>query len=194
MSNHADSNSLPTFQINEFLPPLSRWVRFGGLLLLGSMGIAIAFAATAQYRITVKAPAIIRPMQATTKNLVPKAATPIIKAFVAAEDINQVAVKQKAQLRISACPYPDYGTLTGVVRTISPDAQTLSATGGFQTVQIPGEMSFYEVTVEPENLVLQQGNRQCRIQVGMQGRIDIISREETVLRFLLRKVRLIVDL
>ncbi|GAB1544369.1 hypothetical protein NUACC21_70450 [Scytonema sp. NUACC21] len=53
--------------------------------------------------------------------------------------------------------------------------------------------TFYEVSIEPENLVLAQGKSQCFITLGMQGRADIISREETVLKFFLRKAKLIAD-
>ncbi|HBL13917.1 MAG TPA: HlyD family secretion protein, partial [Cyanobacteria bacterium UBA11162] len=59
---------------------------------------------------------------------------------------------------------------------------------------VSGTPSFYEVTIQPERLSLGDGTRQCLIQLGMEGRADIISREETVLQFLLRKARLITDL
>ncbi|MEO0489801.1 MAG: hypothetical protein AAFZ49_09620 [Cyanobacteria bacterium J06659_2] len=35
---------------------------------------------------------------------------------------------QLVQIRISACPYPDYGTLPGTVQTISPDIVNPQAT------------------------------------------------------------------
>ncbi|MEH1897489.1 MAG: hypothetical protein V7K94_19715 [Nostoc sp.] len=49
------------------------------------------------------------------------------------------------------------------------------------------------MTIEPESLALGKGENLCQIQLGMEGRVDIISREETVLRFFLRKARLIAD-
>ncbi len=54
--------------------------------------------------------------------------------------------------------------------------------------------TFYEVTIEPDSLSLGKGDRQCTLQLGMEGRADIITREETVLKFLLRKARLLTDL
>ena len=54
--------------------------------------------------------------------------------------------------------------------------------------------TFYEVTIEPEYLSLGKDNNQCTLQLGMEGRADIITREETVLKFLLRKARLLTDL
>ncbi len=53
--------------------------------------------------------------------------------------------------------------------------------------------SVYKVKLEPERLTLSQGKNQCALQLGMEGRADIITNEETVLKFLLRKARLITD-
>lgn len=54
--------------------------------------------------------------------------------------------------------------------------------------------SFYRVTIEPESLSLGRDKHQCALQLGMEGTVDIISKEETVLQFFLRKARLIADL
>ena len=91
-------------------------------------------------------------------------------------------------MRVSACPYPDFGTLPGTVTAISPDAiapetqDQNAAAGNFQ------------VTIAPESLKLTAPGRECIIQSGMEGRTDIISREETVLTFILRKASLLTDL
>ena len=50
------------------------------------------------------------------------------------------------------------------------------------------------VTIEPEKLSLGRGKNLCSLQLGMEGRADIIAREETALQFLLRKSRLMTDL
>jgi HlyD family type I secretion membrane fusion protein len=117
----------------------------------------------------------------------------VVKALVTSQDIGKVKTAQNVQLRVSACPYPDYGTLKGVVSAISPDAIALQQDGTTSTVgsHVSGTPSFYEVTIQPERLSLSDGTRQCLIQLGMEGRADIISREETILQFLLRKARLI---
>lgn len=133
--------------------------------------------------------------------IVPSDAPQVIKAAVASEDKNKLKIGQKVQMRVSACPYPDYGTLNGKVQAISPDAMTPQKNGSnastgntAATPQAATSGSFYEVTIEPENLILGKGKNQCHIQLGMEGRADIISREETVLQFFLRKARLIADL
>jgi len=132
--------------------------------------------------------------------IVPSHAPKVIKAAVASEEKNKLKLGQKVQMRVSACPYPDYGTLNGKVRAISPDAINPQKNGnngsasGASSLKAAGVGTFYQVTVEPENLVLGKGKNLCHIQLGMEGRADIISREETVLQFFLRKARLITDL
>jgi multidrug efflux pump subunit AcrA (membrane-fusion protein) len=125
----------------------------------------------------------------------------IIKAVVESQDVSKVKIGQKVNLRVSACPYPDYGTLNGKVKAISPDAispqaySNASKGAAITTTQKPGIAStFYEVTVEPQNLLLGKGKNKCSIQLGMEGRADIISREDNVLQFLLRKAKLITDI
>ncbi len=130
--------------------------------------------------------------------IVPSNAPIVIKAAVALQDKNKLKEGQNVQMRVSACPYPDYGTLKGKVKAISPDAITPGANGANSTEttvtsQKAAVASFYQVTIEPENLTLGRGDRSCAIQLGMEGTADIISREETVLQFFLRKARLIAD-
>ncbi|PAX52390.1 hypothetical protein [Brunnivagina elsteri] len=96
-------------------------------------------------------------------------------------------------MRVDACPYPDYGTLIGTVKAISPDAitQQNNNTSGNVT---SGNSTFFETIIQPENLTFGRGERQCYLQPGMEAKADIISSEETVLRFLLRKARLLTDI
>lgn len=124
--------------------------------------------------------------------IVPSSAQLTLKAFVPAQEISKIKVGQSAQFRISACPYPDYGTLSGIVRTLSPDAITPPASQAASG--IPAGAPYYEVILEPESLRLSQGDRHCQIQVGMEGSIDIITSQDTVLRSILRKARLIANL
>ena len=132
--------------------------------------------------------------------IVPSDAPLEIKAAVALQDKNKLKQGQKVQMRVSACPYPDYGTLKGQVKTISPDAiapqgNAANATDTTSANQKMAAVSaFYEVTIKPESLSLGREKHQCAIQLGMEGTVDIISREETVMQFFLRKARLIADL
>ena len=140
---------------------------------------------------------VVRPGESIAQ-IAPSNATLFVKARVAAADIGKVRLckeekvsdcfEGKVQLRVSAYPYPDYGTLKGAVRAIAPDAITLQS-GGAGAVA-----SYYEVTIQPERPLLVKGDRQYFLQSGMDVTADIISREETVLTFILRKARLLTDL
>lgn len=119
----------------------------------------------------------------------------IIKALVTAQDVSKVKIGQKAQFKVSACPYPDYGTLKSKVRQISPDTIPIKS---YSTISLTKAnnfaRTFYEVTIEPESLALKQGVNHCIIQLGMEGEVKIISQEETILQYFLRKARLLADL
>ncbi|MEA5617252.1 HlyD family efflux transporter periplasmic adaptor subunit [Cronbergia sp. UHCC 0137] len=127
----------------------------------------------------------------------PSHAPLIIKARVSTADIGKVLVCDtikvvncqtgKVHLRFYAYPYPDYGHIKGAVRKISADAIP-------QNHLISSVAPYYEVTIEPEKLYLEKSSYKYPIQAGMEVTADIISKEETILRFLLRKARLITDL
>ena len=108
-----------------------------------------------------------------------------IKAFVSARDISKVEIGQTTQMRVSACPYSDFGTLEGTVLTISPD--TKNSTSRTNTTE---DNASYEISIKPESMKLTAGDRYCAIRSGMEGRVDIISRQESILRFLQRTARL----
>lgn len=130
--------------------------------------------------------------------IAPSSAPLIIKARVPAQDISKVQLckeekvldcaKGKVQLRVSAYPYPDYGTLKAAVRAIAPDAMTP------QSSSVIASAPYYEVTIQPEKPYFVKSYHQYPIQAGMDVTVDIISREETVLSFMLRKARLLAEL
>lgn len=130
--------------------------------------------------------------------IAPAHAKVVVIARVAAQDISKVkSCKQdlveeckdgKVQLRFSAYPYPDYGTLKGALRAIAPDT-TMPQSGSAGAVA-----PSYEVTIEPERPNFFRGDRSYPILPGMEVTADILSKEETVMTFMLRKVRLITDL
>jgi HlyD family secretion protein len=132
---------------------------------------------------------VVNPSEAIAE-IVPQNAPLVIKAMVPAAEIKKVAVGQTVQLRVDACPYPDYGTLKGVVGAVSPDAMGSQSNN---TGTIPS-VSYFEATIKPERLSFGNQNRKCLIQPGMDAKADIISKEETALQFMLRRARLISDL
>ena len=115
-----------------------------------------------------------------------------IMATVASSDIDKVKVGQTVQMRVSACPYTDYGTISGKVREVSADAKPIdkNASNNPDKQSQTALNGIYEATIVPDTLTLKQGGKTCQIRSGMDGRADIISKEETVLQFILRKARL----
>ena len=110
--------------------------------------------------------------------IAPSESSLTIKAAVATSEISLVKIGQPVRMRVSSCPYTDYGMLGAEVTAISPDVITQA------------DSTAYEVTIQPQDTVLQQGTRQCTIQSGMDGRADIITEEETLLRYLIRKLKI----
>jgi len=85
---------------------------------------------------------VLRPGE-TIAQIAPSEAPLAIKALVSSVDISKVARGQTVQMRVSACPYPDFGTLPGTVTAISPDAiapegnDKSVAAGNFQVTIAP---------------------------------------------------------
>ncbi|BAZ18257.1 hypothetical protein NIES4071_101420 (plasmid) [Calothrix sp. NIES-4071] len=129
---------------------------------------------------------VVRPSEAVAE-IAPSNAPLVVKAMIPPGEIQKVGVGNKVQMRVEACSYPDYGTLNGIIKTISPDAITPSGAANTQN-------SYFEATIQPEKLTFGNSRRQCQLQSGMQAKADIISKEDTVLRFILRKARLLTDL
>ncbi|MEM6451499.1 MAG: HlyD family efflux transporter periplasmic adaptor subunit [Cyanobacteria bacterium P01_D01_bin.105] len=135
----------------------------------------------------------------TLAKVIPADAPIVIQALIPTEQINKVEVGLPAQLRLSACPYSEFGTATGLVQEISPDVVTSAASGSVggsaSSISANQNGAFYTVLVEAESRELQskQGNT-CRLLPGTEGEITIISRKETVISFLLRKASLVINL
>ena len=132
----------------------------------------------------------------------------IVKALVPAQDIGKVTRNQRAQLRISAYPYPDYGTLEGTVSAISPDAITGTAQPSTPQPSAPSQSSnptgtapHYEVTIDLKRPYFEKAtptglastSQHYALQPGMEGSVDIIAQEDTLLKFILRKAQLLAD-
>jgi HlyD family type I secretion membrane fusion protein len=144
---------------------------------------------------------VVRPGE-TIAQIAPSNPVLVMKASVPVQDIGRVAVGQRAQIRISAYPYPDYGVLEGTVTAIAADAtppQPNPASPNTANSQ-PGTPSgnFYEVTIQPTTSHFRRidksaSDRPYPLQPGMEGSADIISREDTLLQFILRRARLLTE-
>lgn len=137
---------------------------------------------------------LVRPGDAIAQ-IAPSNVPLVVKAFVTPQDIGQVEVGQTVKMKVSGCPYPDYGTLAGTLTAISPDATGQpSQTTSSQPQALPNSTldNRYEVTIQPQSFFLGTSSHPCYLQAGMNGNADIITRQETVLTFFLRKARLLI--
>lgn len=115
----------------------------------------------------------------------------VAKAWVAPQDIGTIDQQQSVQLRISACPYTDYGTLDATVQTVSPDTVPLNA---IPEGVGPTNGGLYEITLQLAHSSLRNQNLNCQLQAGMTAQADILTREDTILRTVWRKLRLATQL
>jgi HlyD family secretion protein len=136
----------------------------------------------------------------TIAQISPNDAPLVIEATVANQDIQKIALEQQVQLRVTACPYPDYGILVGKIKAISPDVVTTQNANSTPSVvplsqgNHPEGAAPFAVMIQPESLSLTHGKQECLVQAGMQAEADIISKKETILQFILRKARILTDL
>lgn len=121
--------------------------------------------------------------------IIPSNADIEIKIPVSTQDISKLEIGQKVQMRISACSYTDYGILEGKVKKIPKDTRKPERNNDF--ARGSSAPTFYDVSITPDTTSFGNGEKTCSLQLGMEGTADIITQEETVMRFLLRKARLI---
>jgi multidrug efflux pump subunit AcrA (membrane-fusion protein) len=121
--------------------------------------------------------------------IAPKDAKPMIQVRVPSRDIGSIKPNQEAFLRITGCPYPDYGVLKAKVITISADTLQSEAIGAqANTGSSPG---LFQISLEPSAGKLQAGNRICALRHGMDVQAEVVTRQTTVLGFLFTKLRLL---
>jgi multidrug efflux pump subunit AcrA (membrane-fusion protein) len=96
-------------------------------------------------------------------------------------------------MRVSAYNYTDYGTLQGTVISIAADATSPQGQVASQS-NSESASPYFDITIQPELTYLTKGNRKYQVKSGMEVQADILSKEETVLTFILRKARILVGI
>lgn len=125
--------------------------------------------------------------------LVPKDEQLFADVAIKNEDVGFVRAGQKAQIKLAAYPFQQYGMLSGKVIHISADATESgrqgSTNGGADNTQGSG-MATYKARVQLDRQVLTdpQGNK-LAITPGMQVVAEINQGRQTVLEYLLSPVR-----
>lgn len=105
-----------------------------------------------------------------------------VDIYVENSDIGKVKDNQKIKLEIPAYPSSEYGYFTGKIKYISKDAKIDKNSG----------KSYYLVTAEMINKDKDKESKQnIEIKNGMAVQAKIVVREETVLKYVLKKIDLI---
>ena len=110
-----------------------------------------------------------------------------MKATVSPQDISKFEVGQKVKMQVSACPEPNYGTLGGTVAQIAPGTKEVPSQQG-NSFLVETSNTSYEVTIAPDSNTFGGENR-CSLQLGRESQVDIISREESLLQYILRQAK-----
>ena len=121
-------------------------------------------------------------------SLSPTSSGLIAQVFVPSEQIDDLKPQQQADLKLSGCPYPDFGTMKASVASIAPDTGLTQAESGVEG--FGRQFDGYKVNLQPRSLELVAGERRCKLRQGMKLKADIVTRRETVLQFFMRKARL----
>lgn len=120
--------------------------------------------------------AVVKPGE-TLMEIVPTADAMVVIAEVKPQDIGQVVVGQRADVRVSAFDYATFGTLTGKVDRIS--ATTFADQNGRQ---------FYKVRVRLQRDYFGNDRVKGRIIPGMDVEVDVKTGARSVLAYLLKPV------
>lgn len=116
----------------------------------------------------------------TIAYIVPSQVPLVIKGQVSPPVVAQIKVGQAVETRMIAYPFPQYGTIPGIITEIS--AENLWR----DSVIDP---SYYEVTIAPDLTHFTKDGREYLLQAGMEGRGDILLSPETLLTFFWKKLR-----
>ncbi|MEO1791963.1 MAG: HlyD family efflux transporter periplasmic adaptor subunit [Cyanobacteria bacterium J06629_19] len=134
----------------------------------------------------------------TIATVIPTNAPIEIQALVPATKINKVEIGLPTRMRVSACPFSEFGTAAGQVKSISPDTVSLpsqspagsAGSAAVETTVSPSAFYSTSIAIEESSLFAKNTRRRCALQPGTGGQVTIIAREETVIAFLRRKAGL----
>ncbi len=120
--------------------------------------------------------AVVKPGD-TLMEIVPTADPLVVIAEVKPQDVGQVHIGQRADVRVSAFDYATFGTLTGTIDRIS--ATTFADQNGRQ---------FYKVRVRLKRDYFGDDPRKGRIIPGMDVEVDVKTGARSILAYLLKPV------
>ena len=145
------------------------------------------------HQLTIRNPNQVVRASDTVGAIAPSNEDLVIRARVLPHDIDRVSEGLAAQMRVSACPYTDFGLLSGQVTGVSPDAIAPEQSNdlGRHSTRLSSTRPYFEVTIQPDTMAMNRGDRTCTLKPGMETDVNIISRQESLLQFILRKARIL---
>lgn len=156
-----------------------------------SLATQLALSETEQARLTVRAPerGIVQNLAITNigqsvapneplLNIVPVGDTLIIEASVSNADIGFIEVGMPADVKITTYDFITYGSLSGEVTEIAPDATVDPNTG----------VPYFKVWVRTERTYLGGNPDQYPVLPGMQTTVDLLIGRRTILEYLTERV------
>ncbi|WP_343721992.1 HlyD family type I secretion periplasmic adaptor subunit [Herbaspirillum seropedicae] len=130
-------------------------------------------------------------------SIVPEGMPLLIEAALSNEDAGFVRVGQRVDIKVDAFPYQQYGTLSGVVTWISPDAELRgsgsadAATGakGMELSSLPLKGGLmYRLHIRPDSTALLRNGVRHPVGIGMSVQADIVTDRRRVIEFLLAPI------
>ncbi len=118
----------------------------------------------------------------------------MIEAALSNEDAGFVRVGQHVDIKVDAFPYQQYGSLSGEVTWISPDAEFRTPAGidpataskGMEMPALPLKGSLvYRLHIKPDSTALMRNGMRHPMIVGMSVQADIVTDRRRVIDFLL---------
>jgi membrane fusion protein, hemolysin D len=156
---------------------------------------------------------VVQPGQ-TVVTIVPRDAPLVVEVDLPAQDVGFVKVGQKTQIKVTAYPFEQYGSIPGKVIWISPTAgpssilaslpegenhqpvtqpSQSSEPGADQTRSISPPTLYYHIKVQPERRWLGVDGQHDMMRAGMTASVDIETGRRRVLDFFLDPVIRYVD-
>ncbi len=119
----------------------------------------------------------------TIVEIVPSEDTLLVEAQIKPADIGFLVIGQAVKVSITAYDSSVYGSMNGVIETISPDAIENEKTGEY----------FYNITVRTRTEILESKRGRLKILPGMAAEVSVLNGKRTVLAYLIKPLANISD-
>lgn len=114
----------------------------------------------------------------TVAEIAPGDAPLVFEAQVPSSDIGRVGVGQAAIIKVDAYPHQEFGTVSGRVLSVSPDAAP-TANGG----------TAYRVVIVPAVPAPRPGQKPILLRLGLGATVEIVAERRRIIDLLLRSIR-----